>query len=387
MTMKLRLTILLILACFCGFSQVRINVPEPYGDNFIESELIQEVTFVPLKPEKIAVVKPEMEMKCDAGNFFILNNDSQCVYRFNDKGELMKSIFASKQKTALERGTVLTNPVKFNLNPYKKQVEIYSFENATITRFNYDGTSQGKVSIEINPSDFVRDATGNYWIYTGWNNKNTQYRLLRADAAGKTIDRKMRLISKCMPTEGFSFYATPTGICMWELFGNSTYLIKGDVLTETFRFNFGARNLMPDFHSIDPYEAFKAINETGYYTVKKYLENENYSYFFLNFTSMEQKEMFHILYDKKTQQTYTYTENSSIGAFDKAQDLTSENELIFLVSPRKIRQLLRSGVEFVPAAFASLDESIVDLRDPIILKIKLGSGETQDEKVESPYEQ
>jgi hypothetical protein len=64
---------------------------------------------------------------------------------------------------------------------------------------------------------------------------------------------------------------------------------------------------------------------------------------------------------------------ANIGAFDKAHALTADNELIFLVSPRKIRQLFGNVVDEVPEAFMNLTETIGETRASIILKIKLRS--------------
>jgi hypothetical protein len=120
-------------------------------------------------------------------------------------------------------------------------------------------------------------------------------------------------------------------------------------------------------------DSFTQINQTGYYTIKKYLENEDFSYFFLNFTSLEQREMFHVIYDRNTDQLFIYTENSAIGAFDKAQEITDDNELVFLVSPRKIRQMLSYVADFVPAPFLGLEDEMRRLRNPVVMKIKLRS--------------
>ncbi|MGF7140768.1 6-bladed beta-propeller [Roseimarinus sediminis] len=355
-------------------AQVRVFIPEPYGDRFIESDLIEAVTMIPLELERYGMIAPEMEMKIDGDNFFILDNRfTQCVYRFDSSGVLLNTICEKKSTNASNNLPELNNPVKFNIDPYTQHVEIYNFENSTIKRFAYDGQEKAQLSLRISPSDFTRDEAGNYWLYTGWNNSESQFRLIKTDASGAITDKKMRLISKCTPTEGFSFYASKTALLFWELLGNTAYAIENDELTPRYLFDFGSHKLPLDYHMMPADESFIMINEAGYYTFKKYLENNNFAYFFLNYTSNMQREMFHVIHDKKSDKMNIYTENSGIGAFDKAQHLSSGNELYFLVSPRKIRQLLGGGSDYLPAPFTELAEKVGSLRNPVILKIKLKS--------------
>lgn len=321
------------------------------------------------------MISQDMEMKYYDNNYFILDNKfTQSVYRFDEEGNLLNTITAQDTSSNNTNKLVLTNPAKFNVNHFNKNVELYNFEESSIQRFTYEGNKVDKIKLALNPSDFTRTKEGNYLIYTGWNNKETQYRLLIADRNGKTIDKRLRLVSKCTPTEGYSFYTTAEGTYMWELLGNTTYFISNNNnITEKFIFNYGNKNLLPNYHMLEAYDSYRLINHAGYYTIKKYLENKDFAYFFLNFTGENQKEMYHIIYDKNKKITYSYNENSGIGAFDKAQALTDDNELIFLVAPRKFRQLFSSGIENISPVFDELSEIINKERNPIILKIKLQS--------------
>ena len=377
---KIKLLLFLLLGCSLAFGQTKISIPEPYGDSFIESELISEVSFIPLQLERLGMITPDMELKVDGDDYFILDNrNTQCVFHFGAEGELLNQICEKKIDNETEDLPDLSNPAKFSMNPYLKQIEIYNFQNSEITRFDYAGKELGKISLEVNPSDFVRNVSGNYWIYMGWHNSESQYRLLKADQNGKILDRKMRLITNCTQTEGFAFYEAGDVIYFWELLGNTVYAIENDQITPKYLFDFGAHNLPLNYHMLKAEDSFKFINEAGYYTVQKYVGNDDFAYIFLNYNnmSMRQHEMFHVINDKKAGQIFVYTENSAIGAFDKAQAITADNELVFLVSPRKIRQLLSGGTQFVPAPFTSLVEELGRERNSLILKIKLQSLEAE----------
>lgn len=366
--------ILVLLICEGLLAQTRILIPEPYGDNFIESELISEVSYIPLQMEKYGMITADMELKVDGEDYFILDNrNSQCVYHFGADGSLLNTICQEKSKATANNLPVLSNPVKFNLNPFQKEVEIYSFEKSINQRFTYDGKLKSQISFEVNPSDYVRDRDGAYWIYMGWHNSESQFRLLKADANGKVQERKMRLISNSTPTEGFAFYLYQNDLYLWELLGNTVYQVRNNEVTPLYLFDFGTHNLPLNYHMMKADDSFKFINEAGYYTVKKFVGNEQFSYMFLNYTSLEQKEMFHVIHDKQAAQVFVYTENSAIGALDKAQSINNNNELIFLVAPRKVRQLLSGGSEFVPAPFMDIIESLGNERNPVLLKIKLQS--------------
>jgi hypothetical protein len=376
--MKLQTLIicLFLLITLKGVSQVEISFTQPITDNFIESELIQEVTFVPLQYEKIGSISPDMELRFDDNNFFILDNKfTQCVFRYNEEGVLINTIGEQKQASTENNLPILNNPVKFNVNPYLEQVEIFNFENSSLQRYSYTGKKIDQIVFTINPADFTRDPEGYYWIYTGWNNKETQFRLLKTDQNGKIIDRKMRLVSKCTPIENFAFSNNKKGIYLCELLGNSTYLISGNSITETFFLNYGVKNLSPLFHTMGANDSYQLINHNGYYSIKKYLENDHFVYFFVNFYSIEERQIFHIIYDKKTQKTFRYVENAAIGAFDKAQALTENDELVFLVSPRKIRQLSGNDTESAPPVFNELIEAANTIRNTMIVRIKLQSPE------------
>lgn len=363
-----------VLIGFKSISQVEISFTQPITDNFIESELFQEVTFTPLQYEKIGSISPDMELRFEDNNLFILDNKfTQSVFRYNEEGVLINTIGGQKQASNESSLPVLNNPTKFNVNPYLEQVEIFNFENSTLQRYSYSGKKIDQIVFAINPADFTRDSEGNYWIYTGWNNKQTQYKLLKTDQNGKITDKKMRLVSKCTPIEGFAFSTNKKGINFCELLGNSTFHIKGNSITETFFLNYGLRNLSPLFHTMNANESYQLINHNGYYTVKKYLENDNFAYFFVNFISNEERQIFHIIYDKKTQKTYRYIENAAIGAFEKAQALTENNELVFLVSPRKIRQLSGDFSDSLPPLFSDLNEFSNQNRNTMIVRIKLQS--------------
>ncbi|MDA3881392.1 MAG: 6-bladed beta-propeller [Prolixibacteraceae bacterium] len=370
--------VLVIVISFLFFralvAQVKIDIPQPYGDNIIESELIESVSILPLNVERYGIISADMEMKVDGDNYFILDNKkAQCVYHFNAEGNLVETICIVRDKSE-ENLPILNNPAWFSINPYKKHIELYRFENSTIYRHSYNGDLLGKTEMEITPSDFIRDKNGNYWIYTGWNNSETQYRLIKTDVNGKIISRELRLISKCTPTEGFSFFSTPERILFWEILSNKVFAIEENSIKTLYEFNFGVHNLPRDYHLIRADESFTLINQTGYYGIKKVLENESFTYFFLNYTSLERREMFHVLHNKKSGEVNIYTENSAIGAFDKAHYLTDNNELVFLVSPRQVRRLLGSGTDFIPAPFAELPEEIKNYRNPVVLKFKLHDG-------------
>ena len=131
---------LFLLIGLNGISQVEISFSQPITDNFIESELIQEVTFVPLQYEKFGSISPDMELRYEDKNFFILDNKfTQCVYRYNEDGVQLNTICEQKQVATENDLPVLNNPVKFNINPYLEQVEIFNFEKSTLQRYSYSG--------------------------------------------------------------------------------------------------------------------------------------------------------------------------------------------------------------------------------------------------------
>ena len=377
MTKRFLLAIIILLGTLSSKSQVKIQFSRLTDENFIESSLLSELKFTELQLEKTGMIAPDMELKYEDNNYFILDNRfTQCVYRFDEEGALQNTICEKIFGDTINK-MVLKNPVKFSVNPFLKQVEIYNFESSNVQRFSYDGNYRDKIKFTINPSDFIRDKDGNYFIYTGWNNKESQFRLLQTDYNGNVTDRKMRLVSKCTPTEGMSFYNAQNGICMWELLGNSTYMIKKGNVAESFNFDFGTKSLLPNYHELEASESYQLINHTGYYTIKKYLENDNFAYFFMNFTSSEDKQMIHVIYDKKTKKTYKLLENAKIAAFEKAQALTENNELVFLVSPRKFRQIFNSEDQTIAPVFGEFADAISSLRNTVVLKIKLQSIEKQ----------
>ena len=378
MTKRFLLAIIILLGTLSSKSQVKIQFSRLTDENFIESSLLSELKFTELQLEKTGMIAPDMELKYEDNNYFILDNRfTQCVYRFDEEGALQNTICEKIFGDTINK-MVLKNPVKFSVNPFLKQVEIYNFESSNVQRFSYDGNYRDKIKFTINPSDFIRDKDGNYFIYTGWNNKESQFRLLQTDNNGNVTDRKMRLVSKCTPTEGMSFYNAQNGICMWELLGNSTYMIKKGNVTESFNFDFGTKSLLPNYHELEASESYQLINHTGYYTIKKYLENDNFAYFFMNFTSSEDKQMIHVIYDKKTKKTYKLLENAKIAAFEKAQALTENNELVFLVSHRKFRQIFNSEDQTSSPVFSEFAEAISSLRNTVVLRIKLQSIENQE---------
>jgi hypothetical protein len=355
-------------------SAVTIDLPQPVGDNFIESALISNVSVVPLQIETPRAITEDMEMKYVNNNYFILDNRfKQCVYHFDAEGKFVNKI---GEKTVSENAgdvPVLTNPVKFCVDPYRHEVSVFNFEEMQIQRYTYEGKKLDMVKIDLDPADFICNNKGNYIVYTGWNNKASSYRVLFMDHNMKPIDKKLRLISKCMPIQSPSFYDAGNAVCMWELFGDRTYRISNTDIIPSFIFDFGQFKLPENYHNMLAAEGMQELMKNGYFTTKKYLENDQFAYFFLNYTSPDQREMIHVIYDKKAKKTYVLNENAGIGAFDKAQALTSDNELIFLVSPRKVRQLLGGGSDYMPDVFTSLDEQIKDIRNPMILKIKLQS--------------
>jgi hypothetical protein len=362
---------LLLLSAITGKSQVEISLTQPVTNNFIESELITDISFIPLQYEKAGTILNDMELKVDKNDYFILDSRvTQNVYRFSESGELLNTISTQKQIIGENSLPVLNNPVKFNINPAMSHVEIFNFENSSLNRFSYSGKKVDQIVFPVSPSDFIRDRKGNYWIYTGWNNKESQFRLIHADSNGNIIERLMRLVSKCTPTESFAFSSSNDVIYLWELLGNSTYKIENGKATETFIFNYGLKNLTPLYHSMESYDSYQMINRNGYYSIKKYLENKNYAYFFLNYTAESHKELFHIIYDKKNKKLYRYYEEAAI-ALDKAQALTENDELVFLVTPRNIRRLASSESVTLLPVYEGLIEASDTIKNTMIVKMKL----------------
>jgi hypothetical protein len=353
-------------------SQVEISMIQPVTENFVESELIGEISHVALQYEEIGTISPDMELKVDGNNYFILDSrKTQSVYRYNENGELLNTIITQKEVTDASTFPVLNNPPKFNINPAQEHVEIFSFENYSLSRFTYSGKKIDQIQFPFNPSDFTRDNKGNYWIYTGWNSKETSYKLILADQNGRIIDKRMRLVSRCTPIVSYSFSNWRNNIFMWELLGNITYRISDSKVEPTFFINYGIRNISHTFHSMEGRESFPLLNRDGYYSIKKYLENDHIAYFFLNLTSESKKEMFHVIYNKKTKKAYRFFENAAIAAFEKAQTLTEKNELIFLVAPRKIRQLAASETDVLTYQFDGLVEASNTVRNTMIVKVKI----------------
>lgn len=97
--------------------------------------------------------------------------------------------------------------------------------------------------------------------------------------------------------------------------------------------------------------------------------------------------MFHIIYDKNSKQTHIYTENAGLGAFDKAQAITENDELVFLVLPRKIRQLMSNDNDYMPMVFSGIMDEMKTLRNPVVLKIKLSSSSDQQFEKENENEE
>ncbi len=369
LTLTLSIAISLVLMA----QPVRIDLPEPVGEDFIGSSLFRSVSFVPLAVEKSAIITHDMELKVAQGQYFVLDNKFlQCVYRFDKDGRFLNTIGGEQRTTQQANQPQLVNPIKYSVDPIQRQVDVYNFENSEIRRYHFDGKRIDRIDININPADFIRERNGGYWFYAGWNNPETAFRLLRADRAGKIVGREKRLITKCTTTEGYSFHDSGKSISHWELLGNVTYRIVNNEVKEAFQFNYGTYALPLMFHQMDAQESFQLINKNGYYSIKKFMENDNFAYFFLNFTSPSLREMIHVIYDKKNKNPYILNELANIGAFDKAQALTDDDELIFFVSPRQIRRVFgRPGAE-IPEVFAEVYEKIADVRFPVALSIKLG---------------
>jgi hypothetical protein len=366
--------ILLAILAFDAKSQIEISFAQKITDNFVESELISEISFAQLEYEKFGMISPDMELRVDDDNYFILDNKfTKCVYRFNGDGQLLNTICTYDQQATTTNLPILSNPVLFNINPHLEQLEIYSFENSTVHRFSYNGKKVSQVVLPHTPSDFTRDKDGNYWIYMGWNNKETQFRLIKTDQNGKVLDRKMRLVSKCTQFESFAFSNSERGIYLFELLGNSTFHIIGNTITETFFLNYGTKNLSPAFHTMAPNDSYQMLNYNGYFTVKKYLENKNFVYMFVNYNSISQRELYHVIYDKNTKKIHQFYENAGISAFDKAQALTENDELVFLVAPRKIRQLASSTTDELSPVFEKISEAVNDIKNTMIVRLKLQS--------------
>jgi hypothetical protein len=123
---KILILSLLLALVITGKSQIEITVQQPIQENFVESELISEISFIPLSYEKMGAIAPDMELKADGEDYFILDNKfTQSVFRFNDQGELLDTITTQKRDTGQKNLPLLNNPSKFSINPTLKQVEIF----------------------------------------------------------------------------------------------------------------------------------------------------------------------------------------------------------------------------------------------------------------------
>ena len=122
---------------------------------------------------------------------------------------------------------------------------------------------------------------------------------------------------------------------------------------------------------MEPMQVLTMLDTKGMCMIADCFENKNFVYFLIIKQEMHEAELNHLLIDKKTgcKRILSIKDDEIINAFGRANMLTDNDELIFLVHQALLVDLIKK----YPLLKGNLMDPLNEELNPFVVKVKLKS--------------
>ncbi len=354
---------------------IQIGVYDPNGgSDLFHSDLIREIELVPLETSDSSLIGTTPECMMDThGNYYIADiNGSQKLLRYDSTGRFLNAIGNRGRGPREYLG--LSN---FLIDSLTENVFVFSNLDQKVCVYGNDGSFVSNRT--FNTSFFQGWPDGeNYWLYEGYMNGSSDYRVLKVDAQENIIETILPADIQIMPMEeSFPvFIPDPNGnLMLRETFSDRIYRLSADSVIPVYGFDFGKYSIPQEYYQIgDVRQSVEYIMKRDFACIDRFMESNHYAVIQVLLKKKDDRNaLVYGILDKATGgwQWYTFEDilkNKSLGA-GSVRMLTAGDELICLVDPMRLMEMApeERSIFRNPEVISSLTEE----SNPVVLKCRL----------------
>lgn len=354
---------------------VKIGVYDPNGgSDLFHSDRIREIELIPLETSDSSLIGVSPECMTDRdGNYYIADmNGSQRILRYDASGRYLNAIGNRGRgpREYLELSNCLIDTLTGNVFVFSgldKKMCVYGKDGSFVSGRTFNTLfSQGRPDGEY------------FWLYQGYMNGNSDYRVLKVDAQEKVVEALLPADIQIMPMDELFPVFIPSSdgnLMLREAFSDRIYRLSADSLTPVYGFDFGDYNIPREFYEIgDVYKSAEYIMKRNFVCIDRFMESHKYMFVQALIKQSDNKDgLIYGILDKVADEWQWYTfentlKNNSLGV-GSVRTLTSRDELICLVDPVRLMEMTpeKRAVFRNPEVINDLNEE----SNPVVLKCHL----------------
>ena len=355
--------------------QIRVGTYDPRsGDGIFRSSFIHEIELIPLETTDSSLIgtSPECIVDRDGGYYIADMNGSQKILRYDSTGRFLNTIGSRGHGPQEYLG--ISN---YLIDTLTGHVSVFSNLDKKVCVYDKDGTfvSSRTFSIPFSQGWPVGEC---YWLYEGYMNGHSEYRVLKIDAQEKIMETLLPADVQIMPmAESFPVFIPVSGgkLLLRETFGNQIYCLEDGNAVPIFEFDFGTYSIPDEYYEMDDVkESGNYIMQRDFVCIDRFMENKKYVFVQALLKKTDDKNgLVYGILDKRSEQWQWYTfadimNNRHPGA-GTVKILTPENELLCLVDPTRLMDMPSEerSVFKNPVVIGNLTEE----SNPVLIKCQL----------------
>lgn len=372
----------LMLCCGCAGSrslesesdcETVVYDPEA-GDGLLRSDLIRTVEIIPLQTLDSALLGTDPELIVDGTEYYLVDrNGSLEILRYDSIGRFLNRIgYRGKgPQEYLKISNVYVDPNTGNLS-------VFSSVDSKVCTYRKTGECVSCRKVGHRFQQGIPDEEGNLWLYLGYRNGTSDYRILKVDPQDRVIERWLDATPNVMPMEEmYSVFIPTVDNRLWlrESFDNRIGMLTETGVSPVYKFDFGACNVPQAYYTqSSPMEAATILMQQPFTVLDRMLESRNYVVVQAHVQRPDKAPI--LIYGLKHKggdswQWFNFedpAENRSVGT-NSIRGLTENDELICLVDPIRLLEMPQEdrAVFVNPDALSDLQEE----SNPVILKCRL----------------
>lgn len=344
------------------------------GDDMFCLEFIQDMELIPLQTSDSSLIGTDPELIVSGTDYYIIDqNGSQRILRYDTNGRFLNRI-GNRGKGAQEY-LKISNMV---VDSMSNVITIFSSTDAKICSYSNTGDFISGRKVNSQFSQGFPAKNGNLWLYLGYQNGASDYRVRQVDAQDRPNVELLTANEKVMPVEEkFPVFipASDGRILLRESLNPTVYALTGEgTVVPRYSFDFGEYAVPEEYYEqSSPMAAVELLMKRPFTILDRILDRKNYVVIQAQVQYPNVAPMLIYGIKKKNENRWLWFNFEDIpnnqGLWvNSIQDLTDNDELICLVDP--IRLLKNSDQWSIfknPEVLSGLNEE----DNPVLIKCQL----------------
>ncbi|MDR3095284.1 MAG: 6-bladed beta-propeller [Bacteroidales bacterium] len=363
----------LFFVCSCNSTTVtqltsehEINFDALPTIDFFSADIFSQIEYLPLETTEDCLLSDALRLKMLDNDFYILDYKAHHkVFRFSSAGQFLNTI-GQRGKGPHE----YTHVMDFAIDTEDKSIDLLIEPQSKIFRYHTDGSWVGEINTNIPAQSFAK-MKGCYVLNISYSNYFSKERLYKIDEQGQIITKFHPITTKLVSLTEPNFFQTDTSIIFHESFSNIVYEVSSGEAHPLYQFDFGEYDIPSTIHEMESLKALDLLNQRGMRTILRFCENKKFAHFAIQQQQEQHALIYNYLFINKENGhcviLQVSSENSDFAAFGHVAMITENDELVFLVHPYNLVDLIEKYSFFKGNISTSINEDM----NPFIAKIKL----------------